>query len=64
MGKASENFLALVKKIFAMSSEYEDKKTRIINKIFTNLQTIHNAMVSNQAYEFYSFTSNLVDFGN
>lgn len=64
MGKASEEFLGLVKNIFSSTPDYADHKREIIKKIFSNLQIIHRNVISNSNYEFYSFASNLIDFGN
>lgn len=64
MGKASEEFLGLVKNIFSSTPDYVEHKRNIIKKIFTNLEQIHKNVISNSNYEFYSFASNLIDFGN
>lgn len=50
MGKASEDFLNLVKNIFSATTNYSDQKSRIIKKIFANLEEVHNNMVTNPNY--------------
>ena len=64
MGKASEEFLCLISNIFNSTTNYADYKRNIIGKIFTNLEVIHRNIISNSNYEFYTFASNLIDFGN
>lgn len=64
MGKASEDFLGLVKNILNSTENYSEYKSKIIRKILAILETIHQNIIVNPKYEFYSFASNLIDFGN
>lgn len=64
MGKASTEFLALVKSILTQSSDFQEYKLGIFEIIFENLNKITNNMIENPNYKFYAFASNLIDFGN
>jgi hypothetical protein len=50
MGKASEDFLELVKNIFLSTKNYIEEKKHVIKKIFNNLEKIHNDIISNNNY--------------
>ena len=64
MGRASQNFLELVKNIFSSTDEYLSSKINIMKEIFSNFEMIYSKIAADPNYEFYAFASNLINFGN
>lgn len=64
MGRASKEFLALVKQICEnYVGEYVQQKKAIVLSVLEQMKIIFQKVVNNSEYNFYALCSNMIDFG-